>query len=361
MRTTLPLAVGLSLACGAALAGKRAPPAKGAPEPATPSRSAPAVSITSVTEAMARLEALYTSLEYDQVIPLADALLARDDLSAQQRLDAYRLQGSARAIVEDPVDAERPFRLLLRARPDYELPPETPPKILAVFRKVQSEEQALASQLRVVERGRLIANLTLTAGPLQDLKGGRPIPFAFRLRDTAGVVASVRVEYRRAGQPAFASLPLERADSGEWRGSVPGELTASEAPYTLEYLVETADAAGPLLVLGSRAAPLTLPVAAGQVPRAVFKPVPRAVFWPTIGVTAALGVATGVTGFLFNREQASYAQATRSMMLVQAAALAEQARRGESLASTTNALLVATAVSLVAVLVLLPLTRFVDE
>ncbi len=358
-----PLAVVLVLGCCTAVGGKRSPPPSESPAPAkpVPAKPGPAVAITSVAEAMARLETLYSTLEYDQVIPLADALLAREDLTSQQRLEAYRLQGSARAIVEDPVDAERPFRLLLRARPDYELPSETPPKILAIFRKVQSEEQALASQLRVVERSRLISNLKLTGEPANDCRGGRPIRFAYRLRDTAGVVSTVRVEYRRAGQPAFSSLPLERTEEGEWRGLVPGELTASEVPYTLEYLVETADATGPLLVSGNRAAPLTIAVAAGEVPRVTFKPVARGVFWPMAALTLGLGVATGISGFLLHSEQMAYARTARSMMILESEALAAQARRGDGLAVMTNGLLVATGVSLVATLVLLPLTRFVDE
>ncbi|MDX2014042.1 MAG: hypothetical protein SFW67_27845 [Myxococcaceae bacterium] len=336
------------------MAAKKSPPPG-----STPARSAPAP-IASLQEAMARLEQLYKTLEYDQVIPAADQLLARDDLSLAQRLEVYRLQGSARAIVEDPVDAERPFRLLLRAQPDYDLPADTPPKILAVFRKVQSEEKALAAQLRDVERARLIGNLKLTGEPTPEPVGGRPIRFVYRLRDTAGVVTSVRVEYRRGGRAAFSSLALERTEEGDWRGVVPGELTASEAPYTLEYLVTTADSEGPLLALGTTAAPLTLSVKAGQVPTTAFKPVSKGAFWSVFGLTAALGVATGVTGLLFNQEQAAYREASRQPSAV-GSVLSQQAERGQAFAEVTNVLLIVTAVSLVAMLVLLPLTRFVDE
>jgi hypothetical protein len=343
--------ISLLIASTVALAaGKSKPPTP------TPAR-APAIS--SGPQALEQLKELYRTLEYDQVIPLADALLARDDLSQDQRLEVYRLQGSARAIVEDPIDAERPFRLLLRARPDYDLPADTPPKILAVFRKVQSEEKALASQLRDVERARLIANLRLSGEPPKDAVGGRPLRFAYRVRDTAGVVETMRLQYRRAGQKAYSSLALERSEDGEWRGVIPGEFTADPTGFSLEYTVETADRDGPLLTQGTVAAPLTLAVAAGQVPTTAFKPVPRAVFFVMTGATAAIGAAAGVTGLLFNGTQAEYR--TLAAMEVSASTLEQLADRGQALGLATNVLLVSAGVALVATLILLPLTRFFDE
>ncbi|MCU0694947.1 MAG: hypothetical protein MUC96_00305 [Myxococcaceae bacterium] len=333
-------------------------PALGGKKGSAPAAAQPPA-ITNGPQALAQLQELYRSLEYDQVIPLAEALLARDDLSQEQRLEVYRLQGSARAIVEDPVDAERPFRLLLRARPDYDLPADTPPKILAVFRKVQTEEKALANQLRDVERARLIANLRLTGEPPREPQGGRPLRFSYRVRDTAGVVETMRLQYRRAGQKAFSSLALERGDDGAWRGVIPGEFTADERGFTLEYVVETADRDGVLLTEGSAAAPRALAIAAGQVPTTAFKPVPRAVFFTSAGVTAALGLAAGATGLAFHGTQAAYRQ--RAALDVTALELEQLASRGEAFALATNVLLVSAAVTLVATLVLWPLTRFFDD
>ena len=45
-----------------------------------------------------------------------------------------------------PVDAEGPFRLLLRLNPGFVLPAQTTPKIVAVFRKVEAEERAIFEQ-----------------------------------------------------------------------------------------------------------------------------------------------------------------------------------------------------------------------
>lgn len=338
------------------------PPAKATPAAAPMPR--PALVLPpglSAEDAIAQLRTLYeTNLEYEQAVAYADAVLKRDDLSIDQKLEAYRLQGFAKAVVEDPVDAERPFRLLLRARPDYDLPASTPPKILAVFRKVQSEERALASQLRQVERGRLIANLRVSPGPAEDATGGLPITFAYRVRDTAGVVESMRVLYRRAGQKQFSSLALERTAEGEWRGLIPGDVTADPNGFKLEYVTETADREGPLLTVGSEQQPRTIVIAPGQVPIKSFKPIPRGLFWTSLGMTAALGIATGVLGYLFNTQQSSFNAAVQRPG-VEGADLVSQINRGGTYATATNVLLISTGVALAASLIFLPLTRFGED
>src|SRR5688500_10600093 len=97
---------------------------------------------------LAEARSLFEQLEYDRVLPVARSVLARPEATLDQKLDAYVLEASCLAIVGDPVEAEQPFRLLLRARPDFDLAVETAPKILAVFRKVQGEERAIKEQMQ---------------------------------------------------------------------------------------------------------------------------------------------------------------------------------------------------------------------
>ncbi len=360
-----------------AIAGRPAKPPK--PAKATAAKSAPAapspvVETRSVpksdrgsnadlklptTALLAKTQELYTSLEYDQVIPLSTALLARSDLTIDQRLEAYRLQGCAKAIVEDPVDAEKPFRLLLRARPDYDLPNDTTPKILSVFRKVQTEEQALAKQLREVDRSRIIANLRLLGEPPSEFKGGRPLKFSFRLKDPTGAVEAIRLPYRRTGQKVFSSLALERNEAGDWRGAVPGEFTADETGFALEYYVETADADGPLLSLGTALSPKTITILAGTLFTERPKPVPRGVFIASASVTGVLGVAAGVLAILFNTTQSNYRSLAQGQ--VEGAVLVSTARQGEVLATATNATLIACGAGLLTTIVLSTLTNFSPE
>jgi hypothetical protein len=313
------------------------------------------------SELLEKVKALYGSLDYDKVIPVAEAALAREDLGVEQRLEVYRLYGSAKAIVEDPADAEKPFRMLLRSRPDYELPAGTPPKILAVFRKVQSEEKALSAQLREVERARIVSGLKLLGEPPATARGGAPLALSYRLRDPTGAVDSIRVPYRRSGEHNFSALALQRSEDGDWRGQIPGEFTASEQGFALEYYVETLDPSGTLLSLGTEHAPKRIEVTAGRLKPVSPPPLPRWAFFTGVGVTAVSGVAAGGLGLALSSTQGSYRQQTAASGVIDGAQLARQARTGEQLATATNAALITAGVALVATAVMAPFVNWRNE
>jgi len=233
--------------------------------------------------------------------PLAEELLARTDGTVDERLDAYLLQGSCLAIVGDAIEAEKPFRFLLRGRPTYEMPAETPPKILGVFRKVQAEERAIVGQLKELGRQRAIRELELKPNPLATARGGVPLVFEYKLKDPRGSVAAMYLSYRKSPSAPFSSLALTIDDRGFWRAELPGEWTASEDGFTLQYYLTTRDAeATDLVTLGGPRAPLALPVEAGVV--AEVKPFYRS--WWFWTAAAAVVVAGGASGYLL------YSQAT---------------------------------------------------
>jgi len=237
----------------------------------------------------------FRDLDYDKVLPLAEAVLARSEVTIEQRLDAYLMQGSSLAIIGDAVEAEKPFRFLLRGRPDFDMTADTAPKILAVFRKVQVEEKAIVDQMRELERARILKDLKLSGEPPEKGLGGLPLKFEYHLRDPRGVVSQVQLRYRRAGEQAFAALPLVRAEGGGWAAAIPGEWTQSPDPYKLEYYLTTADAEGRgLLDLASSGSPLNLPVDAGSIPKStpLYK---NGWFW---GGVAVVVVALGATGYV---------------------------------------------------------------
>lgn len=346
----VPLALpGLALAAPPRPAA--APPPPAAPAPVTLDPAA------TPAQLVAQLDQFYEGLEYERVIPFAEACLKRDDFPLDQQLEVYRLLGSAKAIVEDPVDAEKPFRLLLRARPGYELQRNTPPKILAVFRKVQTEEKALAGKLREVQRERVVASLKLLDELPTQTAGGRPLELMLRLRDPGSAVGSVRLAYRRSGEKAFSTLALARDERGDWRGAIPGDFTASKTGFPLEYYVETADEEGPLLVVGAAATPRTLTVLPGLVETRAFKPVAPAVTWVSLSLTVLAGLVAGGLGIATNLNQSAYRREAASPD-ADGAALAAMARDGAALASGVNASLVTLGVTAVTTGVLFPLTRF---
>lgn len=351
--STLRAALRLGLACasiapGHALAARPPPPPVKAETPARP-EGTPA-------ELLERARSQYAQLEYDLVAPLAQAVVDAPDAPIETKLDAYVLLASSLAVIGDPILAESPFRLLLRARPDFDLPPETAPKILAVFRKVQVEERALAEELSSVERKRRIAQLELSGAPAAELPGGRPLTFLLRLRDPTGLVDAVMVPYRRHGEGEFSTLALRRGDDGSWHGTLPGEYTASEAGFSLEYYVETRDRQGPLLRRGEPATPLAIAIAPGELE--VRPPLPRWAFYGAAGGAVLLGLAGGGLGLAARSAQDDYSAyaAQGTARTIDGAVLAEKAESGTALASGASWAFVGAGVFAVAAAVAFPFT-----
>lgn len=244
---------------------------------------------------LAQAERLYRQLEYERVLPVAREVLERPDATLDHKLAAYRLQASCLAIIGDPIEAERPFRLLLRARPGFDMPPDTPPKILTIFRKVQTEERALAEQMRAFERQQLIDSISFEGAPTGSVDGGAPIRFTVNVRDPRGGVRSVNLHYRRATEERFSTLPMKSCPSG-WCAEVPASWTESEHGFLMHYYLATADDSGqPLKRFGGPDSPHGIQVAAGRI-RADVPFYETAWFWSTIAGVAVAGgaVATAV-------------------------------------------------------------------
>ncbi|MFH1811903.1 MAG: hypothetical protein ABIJ09_24405 [Pseudomonadota bacterium] len=304
----------------------------------------------SVEELLHAAQESYATLDYDEVVPIIRAVLAREGLGPDQKLDAYLLLGSSQAVIGDPVEAETAFRLLLRGRPDFNLPDDTAPKILAVFRKVQNEERSIAEQLRSVERQRIIAELVLIGGMPGQARGGYPLAFAYRLRDTRNAVEAFSVWYRRHGEPGYSALALQRDGSGTWRGTLPGEWTASEQGFVLEFYLETRDGAGPLLVQGSTSEALRIQVAPGNVEDARPPPLPLWSFVATAGTAVGLGLAatgTAVATVLVQQDHDALAERSRSVVQPGDELIALEVT-GARLALATTILWVATGVAALA-------------
>lgn len=327
-------------------------PSPAAPLPAAPAPPpSPAVTDSGLgnAELLARARAQYEQLEYEAVLPLVTELLARGDaVPIELRLDAYVLEGSCRAIVGDPIEAEKPFRALMRGRPDFELAADTPPKIMSVFRKVQAEERAIVFEMKKLNRARHISDMDLVGAHPAKLVGGRPAAFAYLLKDPSGVATAVRVQYRKKGEPTFSSLALLRDEvTGRWRGMLSGEVTANQGGAQLEFYVETSDQDGALLTRGSAAAPLVADIAPGLVDHSAPPPLPPWAVWTGAGSSAAL-LAAGVgfgAGMLVVQQEYSAQVALAVDVPQQGSDVMAKLRLGEALAWTANSLYVASGVA----------------
>ncbi|MGC4122413.1 MAG: hypothetical protein QM765_49115 [Myxococcales bacterium] len=239
-----------------------------------------------IAELVERALALQAEKSWEALLPVAGELFTRPEATLDQKLDATLMQACALAMVAGASEAEKPFRLLLRGRPDFELPADTDPKILAVFKKVQGEEKAILQQVRELD----LKQLSLTGEPPAQGQGGAPLVFGFQLRDPRGMVAQMNLRYRREGEKEFASMPLARSDSGRWSGAIPAEWTKTEASFQVEYYLTTSDAGGGSLVdLAAATSPLKVAVEP-EVP--IYK---SGWFWGAVGVVAvAVGAAAGI-------------------------------------------------------------------
>lgn len=277
VRTSLLVAAVATLGANQPARAQAPPPEKGVSK--APANQTP-------EQLLARAKALFDDLEFEAAIPIARELLAREDATVDVRLDGYVILGSSLAIVSQPADAEKAFRLLLRGRPDFDMKgTEVAPKILRIFRNVKVEEDRIRAETRELERKRLIEELEITGEPIREAVGGSPIIFNYRLRDPRSAVNAVRVQYRKRGGGDFSALALRLDPSGAWSGTIPGEWTENENGFQLEYFVSTVDKNGePLLEIGSprTAAPMTIPVEPGTVGKPFYQS-----FW-------FWGVVTGV-------------------------------------------------------------------
>lgn len=245
---------------------------------------------------------MYEELEYDRVVPIAEKILELPNTSVQEKLDAYLLKGSCLAVLGRTIDAESAFRLLLRVEPSFEVKSNVSPKILAVFRKVQQEERALAEQLHALERQKIVAQLAIEGLPPNTATGGEPLLFQIQVRDPNNRVASASLRYRRILEPAYSSLAMQRARDGNntWTTKIPAEWTANDGGFQLEYFITTSDDQGrELLTAGTERAPLRIEVSSGDIPSAPF----YSSTWFWVG-TSALVIGSAIGGFFIFRERA---------------------------------------------------------
>lgn len=252
----------------------------------------PALADPSAGSLLAQTESLFENMEYDTVISASEKVLEHPRATAQQKLKAYVLQGSALVIVGNSVDAEIPFRSVLRIAPEHELPPYVSPKIVAVFNTVKSEEEAIRDQMRALELAQLLQEMAITGHINREHHGGVPLQFSYRVRDPRGLVEHFQVSYRRKGDKSYSALALAQNDTGTWSGQVSSEWTENENGFVMEYQLVTSDASGEKLISkGTKTLPLRIEMKPGTIAGA--EPLHEKVwFWVVTGIAASTIAAT---------------------------------------------------------------------
>ncbi len=244
---------------------------------------------------LAELHRLIGDLDYDGALALAGANVKRTDLDDATVRELRYTIASSLAVLGDTDAAERAFVALLTNFPDFVLPDQAEPKIITPFRSAQAVVGERSRKVEAEALATLRSTIHLELETPASLRGGEPAVLSFHLADPAGAVQRVDLNYRRAGEQAYASLPLQPTEIDVWRGEISGDWTSSRSDYDLEFYAEAARNDGTSLVFaGATSSPLTLAVSQGELQRA--RPFYRSLwFWAAVGVGVA---AASVTTYL---------------------------------------------------------------
>ncbi len=229
--------------------------------------------------------------DFEEAVKTLEAGIDAPDLTDEQLAEMYRLLGLAHLYLGNEDKARDAFEKLLQARPDYELPKATPPKIRTLYARIKDDI-----------RKRRVRPVTLTVNGVPEQVPGMAVTVEARIDDMA-LGAKAKLFYRRSGAQNYSSTDFgrDKTDRSIYRAVIPAfELPEEAGGYDLEYYVEVADAAQRRLAgRGDPFTPLSFKVAPKTVTEDPEKPKPwyqNPWVWVGIGAGAA-AVTTGVVIF----------------------------------------------------------------
>lgn len=221
---------------------------------------------TPAAAALQRAAVAWKDLEYDQVLEAAALVLADSTAPKPERVEAWRWRGVALAVLGRNDESTQAFLQIFPLDPDYQLPDDTSPRILALFRPARAAWEVAEQQRLQSELGQSLAAMRLAVQTPEYPRGGLPIVITVALTDPGQLTDEIALSYRRAGARHYASLTVPLKD-GRGTATIPGVFTAAPSPYPLELFVRARHRSGAtLLRWGTPDQPERLAVAAGQVP-----------------------------------------------------------------------------------------------
>ena len=158
-------------------------------------------------------------LEYQQAKHTLVELFAAPGVSEQDLIEGHLLAGGIERVLENDTEARLHFLYVLRRRPDYVLPDESPPKVRNFFELVREEvrsELKKAEPVKPAEVAPPVVKETSLLGPV--------------VAGVGGVVAASGVVAAMMGESAFAEAarPFEEREAGRnlalagWVGAAVG-------------------------------------------------------------------------------------------------------------------------------------------
>ncbi len=172
--------------------------------------------------------------DFEEAIKTLQQGLSAPDLTDDQLAEMYRMLGLAHLYLGHEEKARDAFEKLLQARPDYELPKSTAPKIRGLYARIKEDI-----------RKRRVRPVTLNVPSLDPVAGGLPVHLAAQIEDLS-LGARAKLFYRRTGNQSYSSVDFIRnkGSKEDFSATVPAyEVPVEETAYDIEYYVEVADAA----------------------------------------------------------------------------------------------------------------------
>jgi hypothetical protein len=260
----------------------------------------PAAAQGSPDAALAQARELVMYARYPDAIAAGQQLLAREDLTAQQRNAALELIATAQIANRQTSEAGRTLAQLYSRDPGHRLsdPDASPPVISAFARAREAQPRPIAVDLQHRSPGTL----------------ARREPPAIEVRAGAGAdaIAEMRLAYRTTGEPGFSQVVMNARGGGVWVGRIPVIGSSDRAIDVAYYVIASAPSGAALGSVGSEGEPLQLRVpaeapgtsgvvvasggdpATGEDPGGGGSVAEEAWFWIVIGVLVAGGVTAGV-------------------------------------------------------------------
>lgn len=208
----------------------------------------------------------FAALECERVLELASSIEADTSSSPEDKHEARFRRGYCLVVIGNVAEAGELFQSIFTDDIDAVVPFAIEQRVKYLVDVARSEVKAKRDAEAAEARRKLVERITLHAQPPDELKGGMRAFFHVKLDDPDGVVRSMRVDFRKHGEPEFYALPVKKQSDGTWRGEVPGSYTKSAQGTTLEWFVTASDDKGERLTsFGERDAPKLLPILPGSV------------------------------------------------------------------------------------------------
>lgn len=216
---------------------------------------------------MNALRAMRDAVECNRVVERVSSLLVDPELTPEQKREVQWTNGECLVVIGNIREASEIFKAVFHEDPDAKVTIEdVEPRVTILIEAARSEVKALRDAQRAEARAKLIERIHLDVIEPAALKGGSRALFNVTLVDPDGAVRSMRLDFRKEGDPEFYALPVTKLSDGKWRGEVPGSYTRTSSGVVLEWYVTASDDQNERLKsVGDRASPNRLTILPGSI------------------------------------------------------------------------------------------------